>query len=89
MIRTVLRLALVVVLVALGWIAAKAQAPEPNFEILVQAPSGTTTIRCVRGCKLAWVERGVNPNSTPMQAFTFSCSGSNCSSGKVGGWIEP
>ena len=92
MIRTSLRLTLVTALVGLGWMAAKAQTAQPTFEIVVEAPAGETTIRCERGCELAWVQRGVNPNATPMQSFTFSCGGGGalrCGSGRVGGWIKP
>ena len=32
----------------MGWMAAKAQTSEPNFEVVVNAPSGETTIECVR-----------------------------------------
>jgi len=59
MIRTSLRIATVAALVGIGWMAAKAQTSEPNFEIVVSAPSGETTIECVRGCELSWVERGL------------------------------
>ena len=90
MIRATLRIAIVAALVGIGWMAAKAQTSDPNFEIVVNAPSGETTIECVRGCALAWVERGVNPNSRPMHAFTFKCTrASRCSSMRVGGWLKP
>ena len=88
MIRATLRIALVGVLVGMGWMAGKAQTSEPDFEVVVNAPSGETTIECVRGCELAWVERGLNPNSQPMRTFRFNCSGARCSSHKVGGWIK-
>ena len=92
MIRASLRIATVAALVGIGWMAAKAQTSEPNFEIVVNAPSGETTIECVRGCELSWVERGLNPTAQTMKTFTFKCSGSadgRCSSHKVGGWVKP
>jgi len=73
-----------------GWAAAKAQLPEPNFELLVEAPAGATTITCLSGCRLMWIERGINPNAATMRTFEFSCQGGGvqrCSSAKVGGWI--
>lgn len=91
-IRASLRIATIAALVGIGWIAAKAQTSEPNFEIVVIAPDGETTIECVRGCELSWVERGLNPASATMKTFTFKCSGSaggQCSSRRVGGWIKP
>ena len=91
MIRASFLIAIAALLVGLGWTAAKAQTYDPNFEIVVNAPVGETSIQCVRGCNLAWVERGLNPNSQPMPTFTFKCTGSaadaRCSSAKVGGWI--
>ena len=76
---------------AFGWALAHAQASEPDFAIVVEAPSGATTIRCVRGCRLAWIERGLNPNSRPASSFGYECTGggSPCSSGTVGGWLAP
>jgi hypothetical protein len=76
--------------------AAKAQTSEPDFEFVVNAPTGETTVECVRGCELAWVQRGLNPNSKPMPTFTFKCGSgavggaaeARCSSFKVGGWIK-
>jgi hypothetical protein len=84
------------VLFSLGWVGAGiAQATKPDFELIVRAPAGETTIECVRGCNLAWVERGLIQNAKPIPEFKFGCSGvgatniSRCSSGKVGGWVTP
>jgi len=85
--RLFVNVAIAFALVATGWAIAKAQTPEPDFEIVVDAPGGPTTIRCVRGCALAWVERGVNPNATPIESFDFACSAPRCSSFRVGGWL--
>ena len=90
MIRTSLVIAIVGALVGLGWTVAKAQSSQPNFEIVVYAPEGETTVQCVRGCNLAFVEHGLNPNQAPTPSFTFNCRNapdSRCSSMKVGGWI--
>jgi hypothetical protein len=49
-------------------------------------------VECVRGCELAWTERGVNPNARRMAAFTFACNGPSqprCTSGRIGGWVKP
>jgi len=91
MMRLLVRAALAAALVAAGWIAARAQPSAPDFEIVVDAPAGETTIECKRGCVLAWVERGVNPNATPVTKFQYSCSGgavTRCSSYAVGGWMK-
>ena len=87
--RLLVNTTIALALVGTGWAIAKAQTPEPKFELVVEAPGGPTTIRCVRGCALMWVERGIDSNARPTSSFDFACSGSRCSSGKVGGWITP
>ncbi|MPY90791.1 MAG: hypothetical protein GEU99_23125 [Luteitalea sp.] len=90
--RTVLRGAAAVALIGLGWAAGKAQTPQPDFELIINAPAGQTSVECLRGCELMWVERGVNPNDTPRPTFSFGCRGASverCSSAKIGGWINP
>lgn len=64
MIRASLRIAVVAALIGMGWAAGRAQTSVPDFEVVVNAPSGETTIECVRGCKLSWVQRGLNPVRT-------------------------
>jgi hypothetical protein len=87
--RTTVRIAIAAALIGLRWVAGRAQIPQPDFELAVDAPVGGVNVTCVKGCALAWVERGVNPNSQPMRTFTFSCGGPavRCPSGKIGGWI--
>ncbi len=90
MVRLFVRALIAVALIAAGWVAAKAQPSTPDFEIVVDAPVGETTIECKRGCNLAWVARGVNPASTPATTFKFNCGGGSvarCSSYAVGGWL--
>ncbi|HET9216351.1 MAG TPA: hypothetical protein VFR18_05200, partial [Terriglobia bacterium] len=55
-------------LVGLGWVAG-AQTASPDFEVRVDAPGGETTIECVRGCELVWVERGVPATASRMSTF--------------------
>ena len=88
--RVVLRILMGLALVALGWVAGKAQPAEPDFELVVNSPAGETTVECRRGCEMAWVERGVNPAARPMPTITYSCSGAveRCSSARIGGWIK-
>ena len=89
--RTLSRVAIALALVGFGWAAGKAQMPNPDFELLINAPSGDTSVECVRGCRLMWVERGVNPNDTPQPTFSFACRGGNvqrCSSARIGGWVR-
>jgi hypothetical protein len=89
---TILRVLVAFALLGTGWVAAQAQISEPDFELVVEAPAGPTTVTCVRGCRLKWVERSNNANSKPMQSFDFSCQGGGvqrCSSARVGGWVTP
>jgi hypothetical protein len=91
MAHTLKRVFTVAALVGLGWIVGQAQTTQPDFEIVVQAPSGPTTVECVRGCDLSWVERGLNPNATATRKFTFSCTAPaqvGCSSARIGGWLR-
>jgi hypothetical protein len=79
--------AVALALFGIGWGTGVAQTSSPDFELIVDAPGGETTIECVRGCNLVWVERGINPNAGRMSTFKFSCTGGRCSSGRVGGWV--
>jgi hypothetical protein len=90
--RTVLRIAIASGLIGLGWTAGKAQTAQPDFELIVDSPGGETSVTCARGCEMAWVERGFDPDpaAKPLLRFTFKCSNSlyRCSSGKIGGWVK-
>jgi hypothetical protein len=82
------RAAIAAMLIGLGWAIGRAQTAEPDFELIVNAPVGETTVECIRGCSLAWVERGVNPAAVPTPTFTFKCGGQErCSSYRIGGWM--
>ena len=83
------RIIVVVVAMFLGWTLGQAQTRDPDFELIVRAPGGSTTVECRRGCDLAWVERGLNPRAAATRTFLFSCTGTECSSGAVGGWVKP
>jgi hypothetical protein len=88
MVRRFVHIVIALALVGTGWAIARAQTTAPDFEIIVDSPSGQTTISCVRGCTLSWVERGINPNASATQSFQFACSAARCSSARVGGWIS-
>jgi hypothetical protein len=82
--RVLIGSAIVFGLTGAGYVAGRAQAATPAFEITVDAPGGETSVRCVRGCTLTWVERGVNPNSKQIPEFQFSCN-----SGTGGAAVRP
>jgi hypothetical protein len=79
--------AIALALVLFGWVAGRSQASPPDFEFTVDAPSGETTVTCVRGCELLWVERGIAPTAGHDKKFVYSCGAIRCGSGRVGGWI--
>jgi hypothetical protein len=86
------RIAFAVGLLAIGWTAGRAQTSAPDFELMVNSPAGDVTVECVRGCELAWTERGVTANAARMATFSFECHGPGvrrCASGRVGGWVKP
>ena len=91
MIRASIRLIAIAAFICLGWVAGRAQPSQPDFELIVNAPVGETSIQCVRGCELSWVERGRIPEAQTMATFTFNCTSPSgrCSSYKVGGWLQP
>ena len=87
--RVLCRTLMALALVALGWAAGTAQTAQPDFELIVDAPVGETTVECVRGCEMAWVERGINPAAERMPTFKYGCTGvQRCSSRKIGGWLK-
>lgn len=94
MTRTALGLMLAAALVMAGWITGRAQTTAPDFVLVVETLQGnptetTTTIKCVEGCGLTWIERGLNPNSSVMPQFSFRCAPpETCTSSRVGGWIR-
>lgn len=73
MARTASQSVLAVTLIFLGWALGRAQTSAPAFGLAVDAPSGATTTKCVKGCELAWVERGMNVNNTALATFTYRC----------------
>jgi hypothetical protein len=91
MTRMALGFTLAAVLLMAGWTAGRAQTTEPDFVLVVETKVGVsaeTTIRCVEGCGLTWIERGLNPNSSVMPQFTFRCTPpETCTSARVGGWL--
>ena len=86
--RMIVQCITAVILIFLGWAVGRAQTSTPAFELVVDARGGETTIKCVKGCELAWVERGVNSTAAPVPTFTYRCTAPRCSSGRIGGWLN-
>jgi hypothetical protein len=69
---TLVRAGWVIALVALGWVAGRAQdRPEPQFVLNVEAPQGWTKVVCVRGCELV-AERS-STTAKRMPEFIYGC----------------
>lgn len=86
------RIVVALMLIGLGWSLGRAQGSLPDFELRIDAPTGETTIECVRGCQLAWIERMVPGTVTPEKtSFRYGCYNApsgRCQSGRVGGWLR-
>jgi hypothetical protein len=91
MVQSLIRMGLAFALVATGWVAGRAQSTQPDFVIAVEGPAGRTTVRCERGCTLAWAERGVDTNAVSSGSFEYGCTAGagRCESGRIGGWLAP
>ena len=74
---TLVRAGWVLALVALGWVAGRAQdRPEPQFVLNVEAPQGWTKVICVRGCELVAERSATNAKRTPEFVYGCGVSGS-------------
>ena len=89
--RIAARFAIALMLIGSGWAIGRAQAPAPDFQLIIDAPVGQMNIECMRGCELAWWGRGdtAMPNAQPSTKFWWRCSGTDrCSSGRIAGWVR-
>jgi hypothetical protein len=81
-------------LVALGWLAAQAQsaAEKPQFVLELEAPHGSTSVVCVRGCELIGSRDHGNPAVGRMLRYDYQCGNpsptSRCKA-TVYGWLRP
>ena len=57
--RFAVRVLIVAALIGVGWAVGRAQSVPSDFELMVSAAAGETSITCVRGCSLTWAP--VNP----------------------------
>ena len=73
-----MRRALIVVgLVALGWVAGRAQTAKPDFELVISGAAGDTQVKCVKGCKLSY-QRYSGPNGPIYSEGTTDRVGFGC-----------
>jgi hypothetical protein len=77
-----------VVLVGLGWVTGLAQSRRGDFEVRVQAPTGKTTVECVRGCKVIGARDVENPNATWVTTYWFTCGAPEGCEGRVVGFVQ-
>ena len=88
--RIAVRVAIAVALLGFGWSVGRAQSRQPDFELMVDAPGGATTVQCVRGCTLQFHMDASNSDNHPSSAFSFNCSGGTprCSSQTINGYLQ-
>jgi len=82
-----LRVTIALILVALGWVAGRAQTPAPQFRLEVDAPGGWTTIICRQGCVLQGGHDEGNPRNRPISVFKYGGTANRCSAG-INGWLK-
>jgi hypothetical protein len=84
------RVAVAVALIGFGWSVGRAQSGQPDFELMIDAPGGATTVQCVRGCSLQFHMDSSNSDNIPSSTFSFNCRGvaSRCSSGTINGYLK-
>jgi hypothetical protein len=75
-------------LLAFGWAVGRASTPVPEFTLTIEAPSGRTTITCVRGCRLQGGRDEGNPNNVPIAKYSVECSGVERCNATVNGWLK-
>jgi hypothetical protein len=87
--HTVIRAAITAALLTLGWVAGLARS-RGDFELLIDASSGTTIVECVRGCTLVGGQDIENPRAGRMHSYEFACDPptGRCR-GRAVGFIEP
>jgi hypothetical protein len=71
--RRTIQMVVALSLVAVGWVAGRAQTPAPEFTLAIEAPSGLTMVKCVQGCTLQGGRYEGNRNNTPTENFEFEC----------------
>ena len=81
MIQVIRPLLVAVTLVVIGWFIGRAQEQPQFFTLTIDAPAGSTTIRC-NGCELfSWA----NGRSTAQPQFTVECNKPQSCSHTIGG----
>lgn len=88
--RVAVRIAVAVALLGCGWSVGRAQSRQPDFELMVDAPGGATTVQCVRGCNLQFHMDAGNSDNIPSSTFSFNCPGGTprCSSRTINGYLR-
>jgi hypothetical protein len=88
--RRTIQMVVALSLVAVGWVAGRVQTPAPEFTLAIEAPSGRTIVRCVRGCTLQGGRDEGNPNNAPTENYWFECQGASTQrcSATVNGWLK-
>ena len=91
--RTLICIVLAVSLLLCGWVVGRAQTPAPHFTVTIDAPVGTTTLECTKGCVLqGGRDLGIrDPLKDKVRTYTYWCgnaAGGRCR-GTANGWLRP
>lgn len=83
--QTAIRTLLALALLALGWVAGRAQTAAPDFVLKIESPAGKTHVVCLRGCVLQSSRYASNSDSKP--DFWYECGPDRCGA-EVNGWLK-
>jgi hypothetical protein len=86
----VVRGALAIALVFLGWAVGRAQNGASDFVLRIDGPLGRTAVTCVRGCNLQGGNDRLETQVPASNRYEYACGGrlDQCTA-TVNGWLRP
>ena len=93
MTRVGVQMALLLTVLLFGWGVGKAQTSAPEFTLAIDAPTGRTTVSCIRGCTLqAERDKGLPQRArvrVTMTNYSYECNAPDRCRAMVNGWLKP
>jgi hypothetical protein len=86
--HVVVRLVVAGALLSLGWAAGTAQARPGDFELRIDAPTGSVSVECLRGCGLIGAADVPNPRASQLRTYEFSCGASDRCQASIIGFLR-
>ena len=88
MVKYLVRFAIAVALIVLGWSVGRAQTAAPDFELVVTRHQGGADVQveCKRGCRLGTIRNG-EAKPTPKDVG-FACKTEARCDIPVAGWVQ-